>query len=74
MPECPSLAKCPFFNDQMRELSAIKELLKRKYCLHDNSLCARFLVSMSLGREFVPADLIPNQEDRARQLISRGRR
>ena len=69
MADCELLAKCPFFNDQMKGLDAIKDMLKRRYCQGDKKKCARYMVLEKLGRENVPADLAPNQQDRARKII-----
>jgi hypothetical protein len=69
MAECESLAKCPFFNDRMAEMPAMAAMLKKRYCLGDKSNCARWAVRRALGPEAVPADLIPNQMDRAEILI-----
>jgi len=51
-------------------LDAIKEMMKRRYCLGDNSDCARYMVFSTLGKGQVPADLIPNQPDKARAVIA----
>jgi len=67
--ECPSLRICPFFNNKMKDMPAAAELLKKRYCLGDNSQCARFMVASKLGKERVPADLFPGQTDRAREIL-----
>jgi hypothetical protein len=72
MADCKLLAGCPFFNDQMQGLETTKELMKQRYCRDDYSGCARFMVFSALGRPKVPADLTPNQVDRAKQIISDG--
>jgi hypothetical protein len=72
MPECELLKGCLFFNDQMQGLEAAKDMLKTKYCKGDNSNCARYMVFKKLGRPKVPADLFPNDTNRANQIISSG--
>ena len=72
MADCRLLAGCPFFNDQMQGLETAKELMKQRYCRDDNSGCARYMVFSALGKPKVPADLIPNQADRAKQIVSEG--
>ena len=72
MADCPSLAGCPFFNDQMKDAPQMADVYKEKYCRKDNRTCARFMVSQALGKERVPADLFPHQITRAEELISRG--
>jgi hypothetical protein len=73
MAECECLPTCVFFNDQMKGLEAVKEMMKRRYCLEDNSDCARYIVFKELGKGQVPPDLIPNQTDRVSKIISGGR-
>ncbi len=72
MADCKLLAGCPFFNDQMQGLDAVKDMMKSRYCKGDNSECARYMVFEKLGRPKVPADLSPNQTDRAKQILSSG--
>lgn len=72
MADCQLLSGCSFFNDRMQGLEVIKDMLKKRYCREDNSNCARYMVFKALGRPKVPADLIPNQADRAKQIISNG--
>ena len=72
MADCELVVKCPFFNDKMKNMPAIAEQMKTKYCKGDNSYCARFMVFRALGREKVPANLVPNQIDRAEEIISSG--
>ena len=69
MADCECLKTCPFFNDQMANMPAVADLMKRRYCHTDSSGCARYQVFSRLGRENVPADLFPNQEDYARRIL-----
>lgn len=66
---CPSLEKCPFFHDRMDSRPATSEMMKKRYCHDDNSSCARWMVSSSLGKQAVPTDLFPHQVDRAKELL-----
>ncbi|HVN20548.1 MAG TPA: hypothetical protein VMU05_17310 [Dongiaceae bacterium] len=69
MAECEKLKKCPFFTDKMANMPSVAEVMKRNYCLGDKNLCARYqLASAGLS---VPADLFPNDIDRARALLGR---
>jgi hypothetical protein len=70
MGDCEMLKGCIFFNDKMADYPTTAEFLKKKYCMEDNSECARYIVCKALGRERVPKDLFPNSIDRARALIS----
>jgi hypothetical protein len=73
MTDCALLAKCIFFNDKMASMPTAADLLKKKFCLKDSSTCARFMVCTALSREYVPADLFPNNIDRARVIIAKGK-
>lgn len=66
--ECPFLKTCIFFQDKMNNMSATANVMKKRYCLGDNSQCARFMVAQRLGRDKVPTDLFPNQYDKAKKL------
>jgi hypothetical protein len=55
----------------MPDSSGLGALYKRRYCLDENSKCARHLVLTRLGAGAVPPDLYPNMSERARQLIAR---
>jgi hypothetical protein len=69
MADCPSLPRCPFFNDAMADMPAVANLTKRRLCQGDHAGCARYVVLQALGREAVPPDLWPDQTDRARQIV-----
>jgi hypothetical protein len=70
MAECICLPKCVFFNDKMAEMPITSDRMKHHYCLNDNSSCARFMVFSALGREYVPADLFPQNVERAQALLA----
>ncbi len=70
MADCPRIAACPFFNDKMADVPAMAGMFKRKYCQGDNSQCARWMVG-SAGKT-CPADLYPNQVDRAKAILAGG--
>jgi len=69
MADCELIAACPFFNDKMADMPSMAALLKKQYCNGQPSNCARYQVRQKLGKEKVPADLFPNQNDRVRQLM-----
>lgn len=69
MSDCPSLAKCPFFNDKMSAIPTTATMMKKRYCQGGNSNCARWVVRAALGPTAVPEDLFPNQMERAKSLI-----
>ena len=67
--QCPNLERCSFFQEHQDTMPDLVKKLKSKYCLSDNSQCARLLVSRQLGREKVPVLLMPHQLDWAKQLL-----
>lgn len=72
MSDCEMIQKCPFFNDKMENMPTVAEQMKNRYCRNDNSQCARYMVLIAVGREKVPANLTPNQCDRAKKIIEDG--
>lgn len=68
MADCERLAVCPFFTGHMARMPAVANLMKASYCFGDKRQCARYMVSVA-GVP-VPADLLPNDVDRARQLLT----
>lgn len=69
MPNCELSETCIFFNDKMADMPAMADIYKQRYCRDDSSQCARYVVFKALGRPAVPADLYPNDADRALALI-----
>jgi hypothetical protein len=71
MTECECLSGCPFFNDKMKEKPATAQIYKKSYCLGgENEKCARHQVKVAIGKENVPGDLYPNQNDKAKEIIN----
>jgi hypothetical protein len=68
MADCEKLQTCPFFKDQMAQMPSVARLMKTTFCHGDKMDCARYQVFMSGGP--VPADLLPNDVDRAHQILS----
>lgn len=68
--KCPKLAGCPFYQEKMPLESGLGALYRKGYCETDNSKCARHIVATSLGPQYVPADLYPNMNKRAEQIIA----
>ena len=67
MAECERLAKCPFFTGYLGNMPGVADLMKSTYCLGDKKVCARYQRA-SAGLQ-VPLDLLPNDTDRARELL-----
>ena len=70
MAECELLKGCIFFNDRMKVSVELTEMYKRRFCLGNNSECARYTVFKTLGRENVPVDLFPNMFERVKKIIA----
>ncbi len=69
MPDCQSIAACPFFNDRMTHMPFIAGMMKRHYCQDHFEDCARFMIKTKLGKEKVPENLFPNERDRAMKIL-----
>jgi hypothetical protein len=75
MAECECLPGCPFFNDKMKEKPATAQIYKTNYCLGgNNGPCARHQVKVALGKENVPGDLYPTQENRVPGILAEYRK
>jgi hypothetical protein len=72
MAKCECLETCPFFNDKMADMPGTAEMYKSRYCLEENAKCGRYMVFKALGRARIPADLFPNQQERAKKVIAKG--
>jgi len=71
MADCECLAGWPFFNDRMKENPATAGMYKKNYCLGDNTDCARHQIKAAIGKENVPGDLYPTQQDRVKGIIEK---
>lgn len=70
MSACNLMERCSFFKNNMAEMPSTAEVIKMRYCRgRENAVCARYLVSESLGMEKVPPDLLPNQMDRIAEIL-----
>ena len=70
MNDCECLATCPFFNDKMAQMPAMADMYKRNYCRGDSASCARHMVFEAFGPGTVPANLYPNQQEQAAELVA----
>lgn len=70
MAECEIISECTFFNDKMSNMPVTAEMIKRKLCRKGFTDCAIYKVTKAAGREHVPVNLIPNQLDRADEIIN----
>lgn len=51
--------------------SGLGKLYKNRYCLGNKEQCARYMVLIKLGVEFVPIDLYPNMHMQAEEIIAK---
>ncbi|NQT25224.1 hypothetical protein HQ585_07710 [candidate division KSB1 bacterium] len=72
MADCECLPQCPFFNNKMEGKTITVELMKSQYCRDDFESCARHMIYVKLDSEKVPAELFPNQVDRAKNILGAG--
>lgn len=70
MTDCPRARECAFYNDKMSSISGLAPLYKITYCTNQFDACARYLVAQILGTKAVPADLLPNQIQKAYEVIA----
>lgn len=70
MPDCERMQGCPYFqNELIKEFPMMLKLRQERFCRGDNTACALYMVFKALGKEHVPADLIPSQNERAKEII-----
>lgn len=70
MADCECLNGCLFFNNKMAGRPITTGVYKRRFCLDDNSNCARYMVFKVKGRDAVPDDLYPNEQERAKKQLN----
>lgn len=54
----------------MANMPSTAAVYKKIYCEQDYANCGRYMIFKAIGRENVPADLFPNQSDRAKAIIA----
>jgi len=69
MAECELTEGCIFFNDKMQSMPSMANMYKQRYCKGDFEICARYRVFKAIGRENVPSDLYPNEENKITSLV-----
>jgi len=55
----------------MANMPGTAEIYKKKYCAGEYADCARYLVFKAIGREHVPKDLFPNQQEKVQKIIDK---
>lgn len=70
MTKCRLTETCIFFNDEMENKpDIITKSFKQRFCYGSYMSCARWQVYDAIGRENVPRDLYPNQDERVKGII-----
>jgi hypothetical protein len=69
MTDCEWLAKCPFFNDKLKNMPTASDTMKNMYCRWNFAKCARYKVAVILGKKKVPTDLFPGDSHRADVIL-----
>ncbi|MGE4548095.1 MAG: hypothetical protein AB7C89_00930 [Intestinibacillus sp.] len=68
--DCVNLPGCPFYHDKMPMDKGMGAIYKKKYCQGNQLQCARYIVRMEAGPEYVPSNLYPNMVDVAQKILS----
>jgi hypothetical protein len=68
MPRCEYTETCPLFIAEVGYSPEFSEAMKRSFCLSDSSRCARLLAIAVVGRENVPAEMLPTDEELLEEL------
>jgi hypothetical protein len=68
--KCTYIEACPFFAEEIGYSLQLNETMRARYCLGDSEACARYQAIALVGREAVPADLLPTEHERLAELES----
>lgn len=67
---CKCLQGCLFSNDNMKDTEGLGAMYKTKYCLSDNSNCARYMVFKKPCKPAVPVNMYPNMYKRTKIILT----
>lgn len=70
MPECERLDDCAIYRDAMVTMPTIAHLYRDRYCAANHFACARFRAFEQLGKGNVPADLLPTDHARLKDILA----
>lgn len=71
MAKCEIWEGCVFRNNRMPCDASLAAIYKRHYCSGDYTNCARYMIYKTAGKDFLPVNLYPNQQDRAREIVAK---
>lgn len=70
MAECEYRAECHFFVQEVGYSPEMQHTMRERYCMTDNSECARLAAMEYLELDEIPDDLIPTDFERLEQLVA----
>lgn len=70
MNRCGFLDECTFFNETMKEMLGVADVLKSRYCFGEFHRCARLKVCNAFGDDAVPPELSPHDHERAQKILA----
>jgi len=70
MANCEIYDSCPYAQGQVNGREDERDTLLEKYCNASSLHCARYMIHSTLGAENVPADLFPDEKDKAYLVIA----
>ncbi len=65
---CAYRESCLFFEHGVGYSPELNRSMKQRFCLKDSAGCARFIALEAIGRDDVPADLLPSDRDRLEDM------
>lgn len=74
METCEHMDTCNFFFGKMSEQPSTLKLFKARYCTRGKKNCARYVVGLKLGEDYVPNDLFPSQLEKAYAILIKNNR
>ncbi len=73
MARCHVMETCSLLKDMLAYAPDLAEETKQAYCHEEPGACARYMLLDELGSEYVPANILPGDANRARELILQAR-
>lgn len=68
MARCMHTEICSFFTAEVGYSPELNHAMKERYCLDDNSDCARLLAMDVIGMENVPDEMLPGDHEMLEQF------
>ena len=72
MADCEWKSECVFINEKdIYGHDAVRCFFENQYCQNKHSNCACFMIFDALGKNSVPRNLLPNQPEKAKDVIDK---